>query len=359
MKKTGTITYHSTRNCGALLQAYALQKNLQKLGFDNEIIDYRCEKIENQYKLKKLYEIRSAKELVKWVLTIRKNTQSQKKFDHFKKKYLKISKPYNKKTISEAKECYDTFITGSDQVWNFSLNGNDYAYLLDFAEGKKKISYSASMGSSSLQNTNEEEIKDKLSSFHAISAREEALNDLINEKFKLNSQMVLDPTLLLSKEDYDFICNLKNKGDYIFVYTVASTPNIEKAVKKFAKETGYKIIWGHMSYRRKKGVINKTDISPDEFVEYIKNAKYVFTSSFHGMALSIALEKQFFYDLDIKKGNNNSRLETLSELLELRGRELKGENENLLNKEPINYEKVNSLLKEKREKSIEFLKTNV
>ena len=353
--KTGILTYHNTRNCGALLQAYALQKTLFDMGIDNDIIDYCCPKIDETYKLKKLNEIKNIKEFIKWTLTINSAKKSQKKFDEFKRQYLKLSEIYSSDTIIKANNLYDAFITGSDQVWNFNLNGNDYTYLLNFASDDKiKLSYAASMGSENIGKENEKIFAKALSQFSSISVREKNLKEYVDRILEIDSKLVLDPTLLLEKEEYNFSESTKIiNPKYIFVYTIASTPNIEKAAKALSQKTGYPIIWGHMSYRKKKGVINKTDISPDEFVNYIKNAEYVLTSSFHGMALSIVMEKQFFYDLDTKKQNNNSRLETLAEILGLQERNM---GINAVDfKQDINYLKIKELLKIKRKESIDFL----
>jgi len=353
--KTGILTYHNTRNCGALLQAYALQKTLFNMGIDNDIIDYRCPKIDETYKLKKLKEIKNIKEFIKWTLTINAAKKSQKKFDEFKRQYLKLSEIYSSDTIIKANNSYDAFITGSDQVWNFNLNGNDYTYLLNFASDDKiKLSYAASMGGENVGKENEKNFAKGLSRFSSVSVREKALKEYVDRILEIDSKLVLDPTLLLEKEEYNFGESTKiiNKK-YIFVYTIAATPNIEKVAKALSQKTGYPIIWGHMSYRKKKGVINKTDISPDEFVNYIKNAEYVLTSSFHGMALSIVMEKQFFYDLDTKKQNNNSRLETLAEILGLQERNM---GINAVDfKQDINYLKIKELLKIKRKESIDYL----
>ena len=358
--KTGILTYHNTRNCGALLQAYALQKTLFNLGIDNEIIDYHCAGIEEAYKIKSVREIQTLKEFVKWMLTVCTAKKSQKKFDVFKAQYLKLSKPYLRDTIIQANDSYDTFITGSDQVWNFNLNGSDYTYMLDFAHDDKiKLSYAASMGSKSIGSENEKAFINALLRFQDISVREKPLKEYVDSILNIDSKLVLDPTLLLEKDDFNFDRSGRIvEQKYIFVYTVASTPNIEKAAKRLSKETGYPIVWGHMSYKKKKGVINKTDISPDEFINYIKNAEYVLTSSFHGMALSIVLEKQFFYDLDTKKQNNNSRLETLSEILDLENQKIDITYFTSQAREKINYQQLHLKLKKLKEQSILFLVDN-
>lgn len=254
--KIGILTYHNTRNCGAVLQAYALQQELFGLGIENEIIDYRCNKIDDAYRLRRLGELKNIKMFIKWALTISNNKKTQGKFERFRKNTLKLSNIYTKDNIINANEKFDGFITGSDQVWNFRLNGNDYTYLLDFAEnGKKKISYAASMGSCVSKNTDNEIFKEALSSFDLISVREKPLQEYIKEIIGINPNLVLDPTLLLKKENYNFPVNWnKPTYKYIFVYTIAHTPNIERAARELSKKTGYSIIWGHMSYKKKRGV---------------------------------------------------------------------------------------------------------
>jgi len=357
--KIGILTYHNTRNCGALLQAYALQKKLFELGIDNEIIDYRCDKIEETYRLKKIYELKGIKQLAKWFLTIGRDKRTQKKFDEFKRENLKLSGKYDKASICKANLIYDAFITGSDQVWNAMINGDDLTYLLDFAGAeKKKYSYAASIGGGEPKVSYAEKMQTALADFDFISVRENPLAEYIKTDLGLDTQMVLDPTLLLDGDDYIFASEWKKpKTKYIFVYTIATTPNIESAAKKLSKETGLPIIWGHMSYRKRRGVKNVTDLSPCEFVNYIKNAEYVFTSSFHGMAMSIVLHKQFFYDLDDNVQNNNSRLETLAESLGLQSRELlKLSDASFLTNMPlIDYKQVESALEIRRRQSVCFL----
>ena len=86
--KIGILTYHSARNCGAVLQAYALMKTVWNMGIDCDVIDYKCEKIEKSYVIKKIWQLRSLKEAAKWALTVNTQKKSQKKFDDFLKKHI-------------------------------------------------------------------------------------------------------------------------------------------------------------------------------------------------------------------------------------------------------------------------------
>ena len=145
------------------------------------------------------------------------------------------------------------------------------------------------------------------------------------------------------------------KERYILVYTIASTPNIEKKAKELSQKTGLPIIWSHMSYKNRKGATNVKSPTCDEFLSLIKNAEYVLTSSFHGMAFSIIYEKNFYYDLSITKNNFNSRLTTLAQILDLSSREIKPDKD-ILSYEKIDYQRVNSLKDEFRNKGINYLK---
>ncbi|MBR4893209.1 MAG: polysaccharide pyruvyl transferase family protein [Clostridia bacterium] len=352
--RVGIITYHSTRNCGAVLQSYALNKVVSDLGYKCEIIDYKCENIEKAYKIKKIYELRSIKEFIKWGLLVHTQKKSQKEFDKFTKENLKISRVYNKDNITDANKEFDAFITGSDQVWNFNLNGADENYILNFAkEDKIKLSYAASLGYKTIPKNYTHIFKENLTTFNAISVREEEGLESLKE-LGHNSELVLDPTLLLKKEDYYKFVNHNKNGDYIFVYTVANTPNIYKKALELSEKTGYPVIWAHMNFMNKKGVLNLKNPSCIEFLTLLNNAKYVLTSSFHGMALSIVLNKEFFYDLSVSPNNHNSRLTTLASSLSLTEREMK-ENKELSINEKIDYEKIEQLLNEKRRESIDFL----
>ncbi len=358
--KTAILTFHNTRNCGAALQAYALQKAINDMGVDCKILDYRCDAIVSAYRLVPFWKCRGVKALLKWCLTAKRDRVTQKKFDRFSQRYFRCSDVYKKDTVRQANTHFDAFVVGSDQVWNMHLNGQDQTYLLDFADDSVcKIAYAASMG----YRTVPDEIKDAfttcLDRFDAVSVREIPAQDSLEELSGKKPELVLDPTLLLEKADYDvFTASNVPKKPYIFVYTIADTPHIAHAAKKLSKHTGLPVVWGHMSHYRKSGAKNVTTLCPEEFIDYIRNATYVLTSSFHGMALSVVLEKQFFYDLDARPQNNNSRLETLAALLKLEDRLLLGEDD-LAEKARINYDSVNELKACIKAESLAFLERNL
>ena len=356
--KVGIITYHRAKNLGAMLQSYALQQILEKYYGECEIIDYRNKKMEDLYRIKKTREINSLKEKIKNILYMRKN----KKFEVIRKEFIenfqKISKEtYDESNINLANKKYDLFVTGSDQVWNTKLNYKDKNYFLDFVcDNQKRNSYAASFGTNKLKDEDEKEIKAQLEKFNHISVREEEGKKIVQDLINRDCKVTLDPTLLLKKEQWEKIIDNERmiKEKYIFVYIVAYTPTLLEFAKKMAKERKCKLICFHNSYQRYSGMRNLTKVSPQDFLNYIKYAECVITSSFHGLCFSINLQKDFYYELDEGKENNNSRLITLSKNLNLENRRIiKGE---CKDKSVINYEKVIIELDRQRDKAIEFIK---
>lgn len=354
--KIGIITYHRAKNLGAMLQSYALQRILQKYKGECEIIDYRNEKIEESYRVKRTWEIHSIKEKIKNILFMKKNKEFEIVRKEFNENVQKISKEmYNKENIMEANKKYDLFVTGSDQVWNSKLNYNDKNYFLDFVtDNKKKSSYAASFGVSELNKNEKRNIKNLLEQFNKISVREKEGEKIVKELTNRECQVVLDPTLLLNKEEWEklIIPERIEKGKYIFVYIIAYTPTLLEFARKLAKEKKCKIICFHTSYQKYRGMKNLTKVSPQDFLNYIKNAEFVVTSSFHGMCFSVNLQKEFYYELDEGKINNNSRLITLAKILNL-------ENRRIINGESLNgklnYEEIEEKLNKERKKSIQYI----
>lgn len=354
--RIGIITYHRAKNLGAMLQCYALQKTIQKYKGECEIIDYRNDRMEESYRVKKIKEVHSLKEKIKNILFMKKNKEFEIVRKEFNEKIQKISKEtYNKDNIIEANQKYDLFITGSDQVWNPKLNYNDENYFLDFVtDNKKKNSYAASFGTSELKEEEKKKIKEQLMKFNKISVREKEGQKIVKDLLNRDCQVVLDPTLLLDKEQWDKLIVPERivKERYIFVYIVAYTPTLLDFARKLGKEKKCKVICFHTSYQKYRGMKNLNKVSPQDFLNYIKNAEAVVTSSFHGLCFAVNLQKEFYYELDEGKINNNSRLITLANTLNLEGRRIIAGN---CSREEIDYNKVEEKLKKEREKSIKYI----
>lgn len=248
------------------------------------------------------------------------------------------------------------FITGSDQVWNLNIHEGDTSYMLDFVvDSRKKGSYAASFGYSEIPEKFKETTKKCLKDFYYYNVREKEGKDILYNLIGRESQVVVDPTLLLEKNDYSNIIKETNfKGQYIFIYNLTQSPSLIKFAKDFAENKGLKVVCINTNHKKEEGCININDASPQEFLGYLKNSEYVVTSSFHGMIFSLIFNKQFFYELNNKKSNNNSRLINLARLLGIEDREIKLE-KSFEMYTPINYDEVNKIIKIEQQISLGVL----
>lgn len=358
MKKVGILTFHNTTNYGAALQAYALQTKINHMGYKCDTIDYINKEIEDIYKPKNIKDIKGIKQFAKYLL----NNNNQKKvyntFSKFYKEHMKFSKRVNKTNVCELNNDYDKFIVGSDQVWNLNLSYQDQNYYLKFVtDNVKKNSYAASFGYKEVPEEYKEFTKNALSEFHNISVRENQGRDIIKSLLNRDVSVVLDPTLLLERKEWTDLINDEKKEeqeDYILLYIVSPNEEIIKFSRMLAKKYNCKILWINNTIKKLKGIKNIRGCGPIEFLKYIKNAKYIVTTSFHGVALSVALNKQFFYGLSKEKNNFNSRIISLVDILKLCDRDIASySNDKIQN---INYDEINSILEKQREISIEYLK---
>lgn len=324
MKKIGIITlYHNNSNYGGLLQAYALQKVVEKLEFDVEQI---CTNFIDDSDKKLMPKRSGIKGLIRNILNqfiyykhssdfkIRKEA-----FKKFEKNIPHSSEVYSHDTIDKSNEIYDHFITGSDQVWNLSWFQPEY-FLSFVDKEKKKISYAASMPDSSLTNEQKRLIKNYIKSFSAISVREDTTVELFDKQLNVHAEKVVDPTLLLDKEEWNRIeenCEILNR--YIFCYFLSGKKSIRKMAEKIAKDMKLKIVTlPHI------GSINISDclfgdyklynVTPGQFIHLIKNAEYVLTDSFHATVFSNIYKKKYLVLPRVGQEEMNTRILSLLEL---------------------------------------------
>jgi len=353
--KIGILTYHNTTNYGAVFQCYALQKYILNKGIQCETINYNNSVLKNRYSTNIFSN--NIKQTIKKIRNYRFTKNLNRSFEEFIKENIKLSKSeYNEISINEANKEYDKFIVGSDQIWNLKLSGNDKNYYLDFVkDNNKKNSYAASFGITSFEKCQEKIIIDLLKKFKNISVREKHGIELINKlgiKNKVNQH--IDPVFLLDKEQWSkFICEIKTKKKYILVYEITYTNNMMDFARNLAKKNNYEIIFVSGTNRKMKCATNKSNLSPEEFLSYLKNAEYIITSSFHCMAFSVIFNKEFYYDTPNAGNNTSSRLDSLAELLGLTQRKLntnQGIYENM-----IDYKKVNKIVNIEVKKANKYL----
>lgn len=360
--KVGTITYHRAVNYGAVLQTYALQKILNDFNVDSEVIDYRAPYIEWIYKPFCMRNVKNIKDFMKVVMGARIKSRKRKCFYNFLKENIKVSKEkYTISNIQKANDVYDSFFTGSDQVFNLDCSNYDTNYFLEFVNDfDKKNSYAASFGFDKMPDEDVEQYKKLLSTFNNISVREKQGVKIVSDAVDKQAVEVLDPTLLVSSDEWmKIIKNPKIKEEgYILVYAMAPSPTLISFADKLANMTGRKILFIKDSLTKEGNNVLKGDIkylkevSPSEFIELFSKAEYVITNSFHGTAFAINFNKKFFTELLAPEWKVNSRLENILDMLDLRSRQIVNLD---VTTDEVDYEKVNNILGEKRKVSLEYI----
>jgi hypothetical protein len=358
-RKVGIITYHRAINFGAALQAFALQWMIKEFGVKCEILDYRNIRLENIHKKMSIFECKNLKDLLRYIMLSQNNNKKHDKFRAFTVENIEMSSPlFNFEDLIDIENNYDRIITGSDQVWNYEINGMDYAFFLDFVkDASKKKAYAASFGLSKIPEEYRQVYKELLIDFDPILIREKQGADIIRDLLSKEAPVVLDPTMLLSKDKWlNLDKNMNSSNDkYILVYAFGGSINIKDLAINISHKTGYKIFWIGNSYKCSTKIKYIKSAGPEEFISLFNNAEYIITNSFHGTAFSINFNKQFFTELLPESTGVNSRLEDILDLFDLQGRKIISSDADVINSN-INYYKVNKKLEEEREKSMSLLK---
>lgn len=375
--KIGIIThYYKSGNYGGTLQAYALCKQLEKMGYEAEQICATFlsglpmtaqpggfQRLIHKAKLV-LDPCRRLNHLCHPVAALRCRKR-KKAVMAFGKTISHSRRVYTDKTLPEANSQYQAFITGSDQVWNPECYSP--AYYLAFAEkGKLKLSYGASISKAQLTQPQRETIRGHLADFAGVSVREERAAELIGELAPTTVAWVLDPTLLLSREEWDEVCAPGViREPYVFCFFLGGDESFRTAAAAFAREKGLKLVtlpYLTGQYRKtdkKFGDIRLYRVSPPEFISLIKNADYVFTDSFHASVFSELYEKNFFA---FRRGNAPGMETRLESLTKLFGNEERFRSEEKLSPEALQrlagqaVKGDQGLFLQMKEKSVAFLR---
>ena len=366
MKKVGILTLHFSINYGAVLQCMSLQKYLTEKDNDVFVIDYVPDYLREYWnpwisplsecKKRLLYSgknpIKTGFIMIKtFFFTLLQNKDyfsRREKFLRFKSftdEYIRKTGTYYSDIRTLESDCgeYDIIISGSDQVWNplFTKGKVDDVYLLNFGDGKyKKASYAASAGISDYDFI--KQLAQDIRNIQYISVREKSLANALNNYDKnLNVKRVIDPTLLLSGEDWrKYKRSIQApKGKYIFVYCLKQHEEFAQVLELLKCELNYVIV--DLSPLQvdipKCNTINASKCGPGEFLSYIDEAAFVVTNSFHATVFSILFKKEF---ITIPDNNTGARMIDLLEDFELADRIFNPEIDIKNYIRPVNYENI-------------------
>ena len=303
--KIGILTYHRAENYGALLQAYAMRTYLRCLGHEVEFVDYWPKYHSDYFKVFSMDSFKKSSmkgklaKLARLVLMGHRFCRRKRVMLQFIHEQLGLPvqpKYEDRKAVTEP---YDVVIYGSDQIWRKQgLGGvgfDDWYFGGDNVQAKKKIVYAGRMGKIAADAQDNAYVKAQMAHFDRISVREVDLFKYL-KGLGVSSVQVMDPVFLLTRKQWEEVCIApKIKQHYILFYNLLITKESAAFAKALSVETGlpvYEITKKTSLFSRDAHLIS--DASVEEFLGLVRGADYVVSNSFHGVAFSIILEKQFF-----------------------------------------------------------------
>lgn len=357
MKKIAFITIHVGTNFGSVLQAIATSVIINRNGAQAELINY----IPPRCTWKYYFNVKGLLEFIKKCIYFPIAYCNKRIYTRYLKKHLIVSEEIYKEDNFQVK-CppADIYMTGSDQVWNSIHNqGLDYHYFFKgFPEETIKISFSSSIGRENIDKEEFDEFKLLLSTYKAISVREESAKCIL-KSMGYEAIQLLDPTFLIDKRAWtQYMSPRLVKKPYLLIYTpydILDKELVYKSARKIASSRNLDIVTFTYDIRSEK-LADKTIkfASPGDFLSLMYYADYVLTTSFHGTAFSINLNKQFYVYLPSRFG---TRITSILSMCKLESR-LLSENE-LISEEKINtlidYNDVNTILDQERKIADKYL----
>jgi coenzyme F420-reducing hydrogenase beta subunit len=368
MKRIGIITIQKCNNYGADLQAFALQRKLQLMGYEVENIDFLFYKHPDFIKTPKsqpIFDLSTVNQLKEWLLPkitrfrdIKRHgliKQRQQAFETFFEKNVRLSRTYSSlDALYVDPPKYDVYVTGSDQVWNPRIACNIKPYFLDFAPPESRcISYASSIGMPTISPSVYEAYKKLLSRYSAIGVRETTAERIISGMgLGVPVKTVLDPTLLLSASEWMAVSHQPEgvlPRHYVVEYNLGGNKYVDDFARRCAKHFSLPLI-----------DVTLSPYGPAEFIWLMANARAAVVSSFHGTVFSAMNGVPFYSVYSESAVSNGGRIVLFANSIGLGGRMV---NSSMLESVKLDFDvdfrSVDACLARMREESSMFLKDAV
>lgn len=290
----------------------------------------------------------------------------------FARKQYDVSKAYHVGEISELNELCDTFLLGSDQLWKYGVTKVfGHSYFLDFVQkGKNKVAYATSFGAERFLAPWSFSWKalSCMRRMNYVSVREETNVNMCRKLFGVEAVHTLDPILLCDRGRLSEIAQesaREQKKGYIAAYVLDPTPEKKQALLWLAEKLGKDIVvmldgWPHLFKKNKEKMglpqYTVTELTVNDWIFYMENSDFVLTDSFHGTCVALLYEKQFYAISN--PGRGASRFESLTKEFGLIGNYVHDPQEIMQRDlpKPLDYERINKILEDKRRDSMEWLR---
>lgn len=382
MKKIGLILANPITNYGAHLQAYATQYIVDSLGYSTQILGVSG--LKTLYTTKDvgfvlyainamIHKISGNKSVVEYDEPFLSNVKQRTEVaSSFRKRRLHDEIEYHSYgALIEAAKSLDAVLIGSDQMW---LPGSSFGPInsLQFVpKGVKRLSYATSLGVEKYPKYCWKSARKMWENMDFVSVRERQGADIIKQvcNNKVNVEVVVDPTYLITKEKWEDLIQPQqmSKEKYIFCYFLGNNVDSKLCAKEYAKAHGFKLV--SLLSSESLSPIDRTyadqtlgAISPEDFINWIRSAECVFTDSFHGVAFSVINQKNFYVFYRHRRDSSqskNSRIDNIMRTWNLDEHIITNTNIdwNSNNNHSINYDRVLPILEENRRHSLSYLST--
>lgn len=348
--KIGILTFHRAHNYGAVLQCYALQEVLKGMGHEVEVIDYRQPQIERTYDHWSIMPL--IKSCIKfwrlrgYIAQLIRERHKRQIFDAFKDNFLNVRNRCDSTNIPTS---YDVYVVGSDQLFTTGITkGLDPVYSGQFKRSKssKLIGYAISSNLMAINNIGAEGWNGIATRFDAVSLREKTLADKIYDLSKLSFDVCVDPTILTTAETWNTMFSKSEVGDgYVVLYEVRRIKDDPTLLRRKTNELA--------SFNNLKVVdLSSMEFAVEEWVNYIRNARCVVTSSFHATVFALIFERPL-YAFKLGDGGDN-RYTDLLHYVELNFI-IKNVKDTITDIPVIDYSKVRTVMGSYKRKSLDYL----
>ena len=371
MKKIAVVNRTNLKNYGSVLQVYALCRAIQHLGYESDVVwesgtlsknwDFRPNKL-LRTTLKLLLHPRLFWSTFNTARTVKNKVIDGGKVEKFEKfaqenfsRRFYPTKVLNR--IAKTDEYYK-FVCGSDQIWSSTTLYVDPLMYLRFAPKVKRIAYAPSLGRDYIPDYNKRIMRRYINDIPYVSVREEVGRKLIKELTGRDVPVVLDPTLLMTKEEWDKLKTCDKCSGYVLCYFLDSTSDeVIRKIEEICLQDNKTIInIGVPISQSGKVEIVDENAGPSEFLGLIENAAMIFTDSYHGMLFSIIYQRPFWsIARNYGEFDQSSRQKTVLSMLNLEKRYIDRNNIEDVSAEGIDYNEANEVLWLKREYSIDYL----
>lgn len=350
------VTFHCVPNYGAVLQSYALQQKLLEYFEDVSILDYQPKKLLKEYNVINTY---SYKSILLSLYSANSFLKKKKKFRDFMQKYYHLTD--KKYTCPDTiLDCANYYFLGSDQIWNPEITGGfDKTYFAGFDKKQKSrsISYAASLGKGKFSEDEIAILSELIHNIDGISVREDEARQIIEEQCNCQAEVVVDPTLLLRKEQWECLIKKQSRAGYVLLYSLNGYGETEILAEKVSRYFDLKLV--EISGRRKPLVKKNHEAiytaGPEEFLSLIHDANFIVTDSFHGTVFSILFHRPFF---TVPHKTRGGRITNLLTRLGLMERTTIVFDKDKVRTE-IDWKDVDQRLIQERKKSINFIETQI